>query len=184
MTLKELYAKLDMEGPADFEYFEQLADLVESEEDIPFDLFYSVLSQVSSETMTELAGNYMEEISEALPDGTDDLFSLVDSIQQRLLLLADSLEVPDNRRSFVEELYKFRDWYRKPGNASVDGEETSILDAVACAREEALGEPAHEYDFAKALDYDLAELSASLGRYGKVDVVGGDEEKEDEEERI
>ncbi len=176
MTLKELYEKLEMEGPGDFEYFEQLADLIECEEDIPFDLFYSALSQVSGETMTELTGNYMEEISEALPDDLDDLFSLIDSIQQRLLLLADSLENPENRRSFAEELYKFRKWYRDPELALVDGRRTSVLDAVACAREESLGGPEREYDLSAALDYDLKELSASLGTYSKVDVVedGGD----------
>ena len=57
MTLSELYKKLDMESPADMEYFEQFADLLELEEELPFDLFYMALSEVTAENAGELVEN-------------------------------------------------------------------------------------------------------------------------------
>ncbi len=39
MDKETLFRLLEIDTPADLEYFEQLAELIESEEDIPFDLF-------------------------------------------------------------------------------------------------------------------------------------------------
>ena len=183
MTLADLFEMLEMDSPADFEYFEQFADLMESEENIPFDLFYTAISQASSETMTELTGNYMEDLSNALPDDYDELFTIVDSVQQRLLLLCEDLDEGDSRRDYANELYRFRQWYHKNDGAFVDGVPCCVMDAAARARSEKFSGTEHVYDFSPSLGYDLEDLSVGLGSFSKIDLLGGDADEETEEEK-
>ena len=184
MTLADLFEMLDMDTPADFGYFEQFADLMECEEEIPFDLFYSAISQADSETMTELTGNYMEDLSNALPDDYDELFSIVDSVQQRLLLLCENLEDSDSRRDYANELYRFRQWYHKDGGAFVDGRATCVMDAAAGARSEKYSGTEHVYDFSPSLDYELKDLSVGLGSFKEIDLVEKEEEEKGENEEL
>lgn len=184
MTLADLFEMLDMDTPADFEYFEQFADLMESEEDIPFDLFYSVISEASPETMTELTGNYMEDLSNALPDDYDDLFTIVDSVQQRLLLLCENLDDSDSRRDYANELYRFRQWFHKEDGAFVDGKPCCVMDAAARARSEKFSGTEHVYDFSPSLGYELEDLSVGLGSFREINLVESEEPEEEEEDSI
>lgn len=184
MTLADLFEMLDMDTPADFEYFEQFADLMESEEDIPFDLFYSVISEASPETMTELTGNYMEDLSNALPDDYDDLFTIVDSVQQRLLLLCENLDDSDSRRDYANELYRFRQWFHKEDGAFVDGKPCCVMDAAARARSEKFSGTEHVYDFSPSLGYELEGLSVGLGSFREINLVESEEPEEEEDSII
>lgn len=184
MTLADLFEMLDMDTPADFEYFEQFADLMESEEDIPFDLFYSVISEASPETMTELTGNYMEDLSNALPDDYDDLFTIVDSVQQRLLLLCENLDDSDSRRDYANELYRFRQWFHKEDGAFVDSKPCCVMDAAARARSEKFSGTEHVYDFSPSLGYELEGLSVGLGSFREINLVESEEPEEEEDSII
>ena len=185
MTLSELYKALEMESPADLDYFEQFADLMEMDEDIPFDLFYTVLSGLDPETAGDLTENYFEDLTGAAPDEENELVSIIDSVEQNLLLLAADLDQDEARRSFAEQLHKFRGWYKEAGKVLVDGEPASIFEALTAARESALGGDAHELDLSGGLDYKLDDAAYGLGSYKAVDVVGaadtaGAEKDEDE----
>ena len=179
MTLNELYKKLDMDSPADMEYFEQFADLLEIEEDIPFDLFYVALSEITPENAGELVENYFEDLTKASPDDEDDLVLLIDSLQQNLMLLAQDLEDSDARRSFAEQLYRFREWYKKPGTSSVDGEAASLFEALIQAREDALSGGSHEFDFKGCLDFKLDDASYGLGRFSTIDIIADGEDSDE-----
>ena len=178
MTLSELYKTLEMEGPQDLDYFEQFADLMEMDEDIPFDLFYVVLSGLSPETAGDLIENYFEGLTEAAPDDENELVSLIDSVEQNLLLLAADLDQDEARRSFAEQLHKFRGWFKADGKAFVDGHPASIFEAVTAAREEKLGGDAHVLDFSQGLDYELDDASYGIGSYKAIDVVRTDKDSE------
>ena len=176
MTPEELFDIIELDSPEEFEYFEQLAALLESEEDIPFDLFYTALSKVSGETLGEIIENYFEELSNGLPDSSNDMVSLIDGIQQRLLMLCESLENEDSRRDLAEELYKFRLWYNNPEYAEVDGKKCSVMDAVYTNRAEKMGGKTHSYDFPGETEYEQSELVMNLGSFEKIDVVKGEDE--------
>ena len=171
MTLNDLYGKLEIETPRELEYFEQFADLIEIPEELEFDLFYIVLSELDAETAGELTENYFEDLMNAVPDEENELVSLLDSIEQNLLSLAEGIENDDNRRSFAQQLYKFRNWYINPGGAAADGVPVSILDAVFTAREGKLTGEEHSLDFSKALDYKLDEALYGLGAFKKIDIT-------------
>ena len=182
MTLAQLFEMLDMDSPADLEYFEQFADLMESEENIPFDLFYTVLSEAEPQTLTELTGNYMEDLSNSLPDDYDELFTIVDSVQQRLLLLCESLESGSSRRDYAQELYRFRQWYHKEDGASVDGKPCCVMNAAAGARSEKYSGTDHVYDFTPSLNYELEDLSVGLSSFKEINVVESEAADEDDAE--
>ena len=102
MTLEKLYKLLEMDGPEDMEYFEQFADLMEMDEDVPFDLFYMALSGVKPENAGELAENYFEDLSNAAPEDENDLVLLLDSLEENLMHLAEDIDDADARRCFAE----------------------------------------------------------------------------------
>lgn len=185
MTLDELLELIELDSPEELEYFEQFAELMENEENIPFDLFYAVLSKASQETMTELTGNYMEDLGNGLPDNLEDLFTLIDSVQQRLLLLCETLDEGDSRRDFVQELYRFRQWFHKENGAAIDGKPCTVMDAIASARSCQFSGEEHDYDFSPSMNYELGDLSIGLGAFKEIDVDpenSPDEETAEDEE--
>ena len=177
MTLAKLFAALEMDTPEDMEYFEQFADLMEMDEGIPFDLFYIALSKVDPETAGELVENYFEDLTAAIPDDANEMVSLVDSVEQNLLLLAADLDQDEVRRSFAQQLHKFRLWYKDPEGAEIDGREASPFLAVLQAREDRLSGESHRIGFTSCGDYELDDVSYGLGGYSKVDVVKDPEEE-------
>ncbi|NCB41828.1 MAG: hypothetical protein EOM59_04335 [Clostridia bacterium] len=166
----ELMDMLDMEELYDFEYFEQLADLLECEEDIPFELFFEVISEASGETMSELIGIYMEELSDNIPDCSAELFTIVETIKQRLLLLSETLQEEETKRTFAEELYRFRQWYTDPYGATANQEPCSILEAITLRRAENIGGEKMKYNFENSLNYKLEEISIGLGAFEKIEL--------------
>ena len=171
MTLNELYKRLEIETPKELEYFEQFADLIEMPEELEFDLFYIALSELDAETAGELTENYFEDLINAVPDEENELVSLLDSMEQNLLSIAENIENDDNRRSFAQQLYRFRNWYTKTGGAAADGVPMSVLEAVFAAREGKLTGEDHSFDFTKALDYKLDDAQYGLGAFKKIDIT-------------
>ncbi|NMA93580.1 MAG: hypothetical protein GX975_02850, partial [Clostridiales bacterium] len=111
MTLRKLYEILDIEGPEDLEFFEQLADLMETEGHISAENFAYVLSELNPQTAEEFVETYIEELEQALPEGEGDgIMETLDTMQHRLILLAEELDDEDSRSDFCDELYKLREW--------------------------------------------------------------------------
>ena len=178
MTLEKLYKLLEMDGPEDMEYFEQFADLMEIDEDVPFDLFYMALSGVKPENAGELAENYFEDLGSAAPEDEDDLVLLLDSLEENLMHLAEDIDDADTRRSFAEQLYKFREWYKAPGGAEIDGEKVSVFDALLQARADAISGETHELAFLSTDEFKLDDASYGLGRFSKIDITAEPEDSE------
>lgn len=182
MTLEKLYKLLEMDGPEDMEYFEQFADLMEMDEDVPFDLFYIVLSKLTPENAGELAENYFEDLSNAAPEDENDLVLLLDSLEENLMHLAEDIEDGDCRRSFAEQLYKFREWYKAPGGAEINGEKVSVFEALLQARTDAISGDTHELAFTSTDDFKMEDASYGLGRFSQIDITAEPEDGTDAEE--
>ena len=58
MEYDRLLEKLDINEPEEFQYFENFADLVESDEDIEEEELFQLFSQTNADTVSELIGNY------------------------------------------------------------------------------------------------------------------------------
>lgn len=179
MTKEELYELLELDTPEDFTYFEQMADLIETEDDIPLDLFKDVLSLMDSDTAGTLIENYFEDFNKSIPDADDDFVCLVESVKQGLLLAAEDIE--NTRNDFVERLFYFRNWLHKDGGALIDELPTSVLTAVIENRCDQLGSSTHKYYFPSVADYELEDLSLGLGKYEKIDILNDKDEDNTED---
>ena len=172
MTQRELYEFLEIDSPEDVEYFEQLADLLESDEDISEDLFRHALSAIRVENAGEFAENYMAELANAIPEETsaEDLTEALDAMEQRLLLLAEDLDEEQNRDDFITELFKLRNWLHEEAGASLDGDPCTLLEAFTEMRAEKLGVASHEYGLDTFPDLTPEEISYNLGRFEKIEL--------------
>ena len=57
MDKEKLYELLDIDTPTDFQYFENLAALLECEEDIEEQVLYSLVEEVDKQVLSDLIYN-------------------------------------------------------------------------------------------------------------------------------
>ena len=172
MTEKELFDLLEIEDPAEVEYFEQMADLLETDLEIPEGLFRLALSKITPENAGEFMENYINDFLEAIPEGADaeDLTGALNDMQQRLMLLAEDLEDEQARADFCSELYKLRAWLQEENGTFLDGSPASMLEAFTEMRAEKLGLVSHEYRFDVFPALVPEELSYNLGAFEKIEI--------------
>ncbi len=193
MDINELLEYLDIEEPSQFEYFEAMADLAESEEYMDPETLFPLFDGADGETVARLTEDYFKDILEGLPENSGEIFSLLHQIKLALTgLIANSGDESDIRR-FAEEFSRFRNWYSITSDVELVSEETgerlhhSLRDAVTASRLEKLGGEKYRYDFENALEYELdgytvsvAELMAAEDENRGTIVFDPEEDREEE----
>ena len=162
MDYDELLEYLDLEDGREFEYFEAMADLVESEEYIDIEAIYALMQQADKTVLEELLNDYFEDILDGLPEDSGEIYSLLHQIKLSLTGLAAAVEDEGDLRRFTEEFYRFHNWYSHESevmltSADSDGQTVyaTVRDAITASRIERLGGEKYSYDFEPALDYEL-----------------------------
>ena len=112
MSLKELLDLIGIDEPDEFEYFENFADIVESDEEIPEETLAELFGGTDPETVSEIIEQYFDDIMNAVSTDHPDIYALLDTIKNVLiaLILADDDE-DESIDLFAEELSKFHTWY-------------------------------------------------------------------------
>lgn len=168
MDKEKLYELLDIDTPTDFQYFENLAALLECEEDIEEQVLYSLVEEVDKQVLSDLIYNYFEEMTDFLPGDAAETFGIMERIKFALIGLARNCDEEDLLVNLADELDRFRRWYsvdsRVYCTSISDGEEISVpvRDAVVLARSESLTGDRYEYDYSECQDYPLEEYIMSL----------------------
>ena len=181
MDLNELMEMLEIDEPSEFEYFENLADLIESDETIPEETLYQLFSQTDFKTVADLIRNYFDDMLEAMPESSSDMITLLENIKRSLIGLLQTSDDESLLRHFVEELFRFKTWYcveSEVGCKSLSSGEEKILslrDALVLSRLEKMEEDEYQYDFEECLKYELDEYVMSFA-----DLAIDDEDDEDE----
>ena len=165
MNRAELFDLLEMDSLEDFGYFEQFAELVESEEEISFDDFHAIIAAAESDILAEINLNYFTEIEKSFPDDCDDFYEIIESIINNLKLLARDFEDEGSRREYADQLFKFHEMYTKKDGAKVDGKPCSVMEALAEYRASMIEHTSHCYDFEGSLDYQPDYISMRVGGY-------------------
>ena len=179
---EELYELLDIEEPADFQYFETIASLLECEEEIPYEELYALLQAVDRGELAMLIEDYFEEIVDFLPEDDAEFYLLIDQIRRSLKGLARGSGEESVLASLTEELDRFRLWYSlksQVGCKNLDSGEEEICclrDALALARLEKLEGERYSFDFSSARGYPLDDYIASFA-----DLIAAGEAGEEEE---
>ena len=182
MEKEKLYEFLDIESPVDFEYFENIAALLECDEDISYDDMFELISQVDTETLIMLIDNYFEEISDYIPGESAEFYTLMEQIRLSLTGLARSSDEENVMANLVEEIDRFRRWYSSESKVictpigSAYEEEQTLRDALYMSRLEKIDGDRYSYDFSQCIDYHLDEYIMSFA-----DVAAAAEEPDDAE---
>jgi len=191
MDLEELLDKLDIESGADLVYFEQFADLMESPEEIPFETLYLLIENMDPSVLAELTSGYFEDILQFVPDGEDEVYTLLYNISTTLQTLAGGGE-DETLRFYAEELHSFRTFYLlEPSVLCINHtegteEEITLFEALTNYRSKNYTDDDFVFDFANALSYQLDEYIVSLGSllndgYGDEDTDESDDDYDYEE---
>ncbi len=175
MEKETFYEMLDIETGDDFQYFENIAELFESDEDIDQDLIAELLRDLDLGTFSELTDSYFNELEKSIPDTETDFFTLVENIKRVMSGMAvsardtdDDMDRDELETQLAFEIGKFRDWYSLTDNVECvnqsDGRETMmpVRDALVLGREEALGGDSWDLDFNDALSYELSDFVLSF----------------------
>ena len=164
MDKVRLYSILDIDSADEFKYYENLAALLEEDEYIDENLIRDLIREADPDVLAEHMGSYFDAFLDHIPDGENDLYMTVDSIQRVFDGLIAEASDDEGINALASEIARFRKWYIHDQNAfdRNSGEETNIRDArydIAAAK--LLGSKA-DYDFRTALDYDLDSYSVRL----------------------
>jgi hypothetical protein len=171
MNLQELLERLDIETPDRLEYFEQYAELAETNDYIPVDTLIEFFEDADADILRELTEAYFEEILSGVPDSGTELYLLITSIGRALSGLAGDAydsEDADGQHSYAEEFFRFRRWYVEEPNVRCGAGRLSVLEALATIRAGKLtghgdeGGAEEEFDFSDTLDYEIDEYAVSL----------------------
>lgn len=187
MNYKELLEYLDLDTPLDFQYFENLADIIECEDEIEDEALETLFAGVDSEILSEVLENYFTELTDKVPQKSVDIYTLIENIGRSLKGLAKSLSDDTegaNVSLFTEELSKFRNWYMFDTevvcrNIGTGKEEiVPVAEAISLYRLESLDGEEYDYDFESALDYELEEFVMSFATLAASEYEDESEETE------
>ena len=169
MKKEIFYEILDIEHPGDFQYFDNIAELFETSEDVEIDDVYELIQDVDMEVFGELIQNYFADMEDWIPERETDFILLMDNIERSFLGLAQNLSARDDDKGedlhlrFAEEIVKFRDWYTLSENVECISNSTgessfaSVRDALSSYKESKMGGTEYYYDCKNAMEYSIEE---------------------------
>ena len=168
MDFYELLEYLELEEAAEFEYFEAMADLIESEEYIEQEAMYQLFDGADNTMIEELLQDYFEDVMDGLPDNSGEIFSLMHQIKISLIGMISNAEDDSDMRRFTDEFYRFQTWFSHESEVELQPEDgcaliySNVRDAITTSRLEKLGGDKYRYDFENALDYQLDSYTVSF----------------------
>lgn len=168
MDKVDFYEQLDIDEATDFQYFENLALLFESDDDIDFELIAELIPKVDKDVLAGLVDDYFNEILEFVPGSETEIYTVLDNIRRSLIGMARNPEDETVVTKLAEEIDRFRKWYSLDSvvYCTKVGEMTekvnTVRDALVLSRLEKLGEEKYEYSFSEALDYPIDEYVMSF----------------------
>ena len=191
MDLKELLEYLDIDSPEDLEYFENMADLMESEEEIPVETLKDLFSDADMEQVSAIITEYFDDVLEHVPDRETEIYSLLNTVRLSLAGMAKNIDDDDELFSFAEEFERVHQWYAldsvvkcaKTEEGGLDDgavSEMTLRDALATYRMEKLGEEENEYDFEECLDFEMDEYTMTFAELMEDELDPDEESREDD----
>lgn len=156
-----------MESAENFSNFDDFATLIECDKDISYEAVYEILSKASKEDLIEIINGYFEDITENLSDDSMELFTLLGNVNNLLTGLLEN-EQDGNRTLFVDEFYRFKNYYTfgppvVSTNASTEEkQEFTISEAIYNYRLEKLSKDRFFYDFSACQDYEIDEYTVGF----------------------
>lgn len=186
MTLNDLLEMLDLEDGSQFEYFENISDLVEGEDEIDPEVMYQLFKDINMDTMADLLNTYFDEILEAVPDDAMEVYTLLDSVKMSMMGMAKNISEETDIVRFAEQFALFRNWYSSESQVYIceignygDEKCVNMRDALTLSRCEELGGEKYEYTFDEALNFEMDEYTMSFADLVREEVPEYDPDMEE-----
>ncbi len=184
MDYEKLLKMLDINEGSEFQYFENFADLVETSEEVQDEALYKLFGEVNKDEVAEIIENYFDEMTDALPDESTEIYTLIETIKLALVGLLHGIEHDETALvHFCDELNDFKNWYTNDSNVECKNIENgkkemlSLRDALSLCRIERLEGEKYRYDFDDCMDYQISEYIMSYA-----DMADAYEEETEDEE--
>lgn len=156
MDKTAFYEMLDIEEPAEFKYYENMAALMESDGIIDVELIAELMSGVKQELLSEIIENYFSETMNLVPDDESELYILFEQIKNEFTGRLASFE-SDDADSLAALIDKYRGWFVT--NTSVYDRMADRYSNVRDALYDILATKFlgsdYDFDFSDSLDYDI-----------------------------
>jgi len=162
MNKEKLFETLGIEGGEDFEYFDNMADLLEMDEYYEEEVVYALLEDVDLTVLKGLFETYFDDLIDYLPEEDAELNSLFEMMKLAFMGLCNVGANAETFSRLSEEIVKFRDWYIFLENVDHDGKLLSVRDAIINCRFNKLSGNEEDFDFTGAMEYDIDEYAISL----------------------
>ena len=182
MNLTELLNLLELDEPAEFEYVESFAEIVENDDEIGEEALAELFKETDPETVSDLISRYFEEVLDVL-DEEQEICELLVTVMYCLKALIEDEEAQSVYR-FAEELSRFQTWYSfesavRCRPAGGDKEKTlNLRDAVTQKRIEKIENEEYSFDFSDCLNYEFEDYILDMA----ADLAERDEEEDEDEE--
>lgn len=179
MDRNTFYDLVDIETPEDFKFYDNIENLIESDEEWDIDNLSPLLIDIPNDVMTELIDEYFTSLLDRLPDDETDLYTLIYNVSRTMksVLNADGISsefgnenadiekehANDPKRRLSYELKKFSDWFSRENLVDikdlVNGKEfkAPLRDVLGMITLEKLGIGSYSYNFDDCNDYELDE---------------------------
>lgn len=168
MDYEKLLKMLDISEAEEFQYFENFADLVETSEEVQDEALYKLFAEINTDEVAEIIENYFDDITNALPDESTDIYMLIETIKMALIGLLHAIDNDETALvHFCDELNDFKNWYSKDSKVECknieDGKKEILClrDALSLCKIERLEGDKYRYDFEQCLDYQINEYIMS-----------------------
>ena len=170
MNFETLLEFLELESADEFEYFENLADLVEADAEILPEAVYQLFEGIEMEILAELMENYFEQILKAVPEDSVEMYTLLESVKMALIGMSRNIEEEQDLVLLSDEFCRFRNWYsldsavwvREIGESGSREKGMPLRDALTLSRIEKLGGEEFEYIFDEALNFEMDQYTMSF----------------------
>ena len=169
MRKEDFYELLDIDYPAEFQYFENLAAFLECDEELEYEDVAELFAGVDKDTLAQLVDNYFEELTDFVPGSETGVYGILDNVRRALMGMARNCDDDTMETKLADELERFRRWYSVDSKVyltnlgTMDEQEFTLRDALVNARIEKLDGDKFQYDFSECENYVLDEYIVSFG---------------------
>jgi hypothetical protein len=188
MILENLMQEIDVESAEDFKYFEQFSTLMETDfDELEYDDFAELMLMPDGEALSEMTSSFFEDLVKGVPDDNTDLYSILQTIKDTLVTLAEHTH-HRGRGFYADELFRFREWLLKPETVvctpETDGTVLYLtpLEALMLFREEKLSGARYNYDFSGCMPSGPDEYTLNAMNEAESDSYVYDENDEQDDE--
>lgn len=192
MNYERLLDYLQLDDASQFEFFENLADLVEADMEIAPEAVYRLFDGADKEVLCQLIETYFEDVLKSVPEDEPAVYTMLDAVKLVFMGMCRNLEEETDLVLLADEFCRFRNWYSMDSCVWVQAEgehglketEMSLRDALSLVRLEKLGGEKYEYSFDEAMDFEMDQYTMSFADLLQEQMESGQEGRDAELEGL